>query len=485
MRFWLLLAATYAVLLIVVGYRVYEDASIPLGSVALRFPEKLQKDFSLQGTATERLLVNYLYAPFVGRWGLFFGLHAAFSLLLLAGLWRLAHNLIGSEGWAWIALWTVLPVLYHHHWGSNELYYPYFTPSLPAKAMGAWVWVSLLEGRLAWAGLALAATTIIHPSVGWQTWAFSLPLVGGTRGKTLLPYALSSLFTVALTGLLFLQARPDPSQALLWQKISIGFRMHMHFYPEHFRPSSHVLFSFLLVSGLVLTYYRRDWKLFGVFVLYAGGLVAYVINRYTLAWEPLLYSQLPRATVWLKPLGVFVLWGWLRPKLPEWSLSIRSALPLAGLLGWGAFRLARHPETGRDFLQLFRWQESSLWKLGQWGDAHLPLEAVVAGPPSWKGMSALFALQRSAYLRIDFIGRPEPQTYRQRLLQLYGVDPVEGALAWKTLVEKGDSLFVERCRSAPDSLRRWGITHLVTPAWACLPFPLLWKDDQLALYEVR
>ncbi|GIV25795.1 MAG: hypothetical protein KatS3mg026_1487 [Bacteroidia bacterium] len=481
-RFGLLLGATYALLLVVLGYRVYEDASIPLGSVALRQPEKLKKDFSLQGTSTERLLVNYLYAPLIGKWGLFFGLHAAFSLLLLAGLWRLAYRLIGSEGWAWIAVWTVLPGLYHHHWGSNELYYPYLTPSLPAKAAGAWVWVSLLEGRFGWAALALAFATVIHPSVGWQTWVFSLPLVGAAQGRKRWPYALSSLFTVALTLLMFFQARPNPSQALLWQKIFLGFRMHMHFYPEYFRPSSHGLFSFLLVSGLLLTF-RRDRNLFGVFALYAGSLLLYVANRYTVGWEPLLYSQLPRATVWLKPLGVFVLGKWLRSKLPEWPISTRSAFLLLSLIGWGAFRLARHPEIGRDFLQVFRWRESSVWKLGLWGDEHLPLDAVVAAPP--RGMSALFALQRSAYLRIDFIGRPDPQAYRQRLLQLYGIDPVEGASAWRTLMTKGDSLFVERCRTLPDSLRLWGITHVVVPAWACLPYRLLWKDEQLALYEVR
>ncbi len=483
-RFALLLGATYALLLIVLGYRVYEDASIPLGSVAIRFPEKLQRDFSLQGTSSERLLVNYLYAPFIGRWGLFFGLHAAFSLLLIAGLWRLAYNLVGSEGWAWIAVWTVLPGLYYHHWGSNELYYPYLTPSLPAKAVGAWVWVGLLEGRVAWAAIALLCATAIHPNVGWQTWAFSLPLLIGTKGRRLWPYLVGSVFTVGLSLFLFFQARPDPTQAPLWQKLFIGFRTHMHFYPEYFRPSSHVLFGFLLGSGLWLTY-KRDRKLFGVFALYAVALLAYVGNRYTLEWGPLLYSQLPRATVWLKPLGVFVLWGRLRPKLPEWRLSTPSALLMAGLLGWGAFRLARHPDIGREFIQIFRWRESSVWKLGLWGEAHLPVDAVVAAPPSWSGMSTLFALQRSAYLRIDFIGRPAPATYRERLLQLYGIDPLEGASAWKTLMAKGDSLFVERCRTLPDSLRIWGITHVVAPAWSCLPYRLLWKDDRLALYQVQ
>ncbi|MDW8134229.1 MAG: hypothetical protein RMJ66_04100 [Bacteroidia bacterium] len=116
----------------------------------------------LQDTPPERVFVLWFYYALIDNWWAFMPLHAVFSLLLLNGLWRIAYVILGDEGWAWIGLWLVLPILYHHHWGSNELYYPVLNPSSLAKAVGSWVWVGLLEKRIGLAIIANSVMTLLH-----------------------------------------------------------------------------------------------------------------------------------------------------------------------------------------------------------------------------------------------------------------------------------------------------------------------------------
>lgn len=174
------------------------------------------------------------------------------SLLLIAGLWQIARQITGSESAAWLGLWIVLPGLYHHHWGSNEVYYGYIHPSLLAKAVGAWVWALLLERRTALAGIAALITTALHPSVGVLTWLFSLPLLLSHTWRERLWYLPFSALIAGYA--LYLSAKNTPSEPVLralWEKVFIDFRMNMHFDPSAFRKSSHVLFGGLLAVGLL------------------------------------------------------------------------------------------------------------------------------------------------------------------------------------------------------------------------------------------
>lgn len=420
----------------------------------------------------------------INRWQGVFFVHATFSLLLIAGLWRLAFRITGSESVAWIGLWVVLPGLYHHHWGSNEVYYAYIHPSLLAKAIGAWVWVLLLERRVLLAGGAALLTVALHPSVGVLTWLFSLPILVSYGWKERLHYLPFGTAIIGYALFLALKNTPsDPEIRMLWERVFIDFRMNMHFDPGAFRKSSHLLFGGLLLAGLYGSYQLR-LPVFWSFVAFAGGISAYVINFYTIRWQPLLYLQVPRATVWLKPLGIFVVVALIgrQARLP--AFSTRIALLLVGLLGWGAFRLSREA-PGVEYLQIFRWREAETYRLGTWIHQTLPDTILIAVPPTSDGEKVQFFARRSAYLWLgELFHTDQPALYTRRVQQLYGVNPMEGRTAWQTLIQKGEAYFEALCANHPDSLRAWGITHVVLSARQCLAYPCLWRGEKLALYAI-
>lgn len=484
LRFWLLLGATYALLLITIGFRVYEDAAIPPWALVSRCPTCFQKDAFLHQVPIERQWILPIYKALVDHWQGVFFVHALFSLLLIAGLWRVALRITGAESVAWIGLWIVLPGLYHHHWGSNELYYGYIHPSLLAKAVGAWVWALLLERRIAPAGIAALITTALHPSVGVLTWLFSIPILLSYSWQERLRYVPFSAIIAGYALYLSVRNTPsDPAFRALWEKVFIDFRMNMHFDPGAFRKSSHVLFTGLLVAGLYGAY-RLKLPVFWSFIAFAVGISAYVINFYTIRWQPLLYLQVPRATVWLKPLGVFVAMALISQRWSIPNFSLGTALLLSGLLGWGAFRLSREAPAV-EYLQVFRWREAETYRLGTWIHEKLPDTVLIAVPPISDGEKIQFFARRSAYLWMgELFHTDQPALYAQRVRQLYGVDPVIGRAAWQALVREGEAYFEKLCANHPDSLRAWGITHIVVSARQCLPYPCLWRGERFALYAI-
>jgi len=483
-KFFLLLLSTYAVLLICFGFQVYEDAAIPPWILRQKCLSCYQKDLFLQEVPPERLLTQWLYLPLVGHWQWVFVLHAAASLLLLAGLWRVAYALTHDPDTSWISVWVTLPLLYYQHWGSNELYYPHVQPSLLAKACGIWVWAFLLEKQGVAASGMLLATALLHPSVGWQVGAFALPLLLSLPPRVRLWYGGAFVLVLLQAAWIAQQSAPPPPLQPLWEKIFIGFRLFMHFDPAHFKKSSHLLFVGLWASGLYLTH-KAQSPLRWVFWAFGLAIAAYVLNFYTVRWPLLLYSQLPRATVWLKPLAISVIVAYLVQKGGKLQLPTSGVIAFAVLTSWAAFRLARHPQAGRDFLQAFRWKESEAYQLGSWIQQNLPDSILLAGPPTPEAEKVQFFSQRSSYFWIGPIFHfRDPVTYRQRCLQLYGVDPVEGPKAWKALPTAGTAYFLHRVQTMPESLRAWGITHVIGPASACLPYPRLWSGETLALWAL-
>lgn len=490
LKYIALLLFSYTLLLTAFGFRIYEDASIPPWSAFLKYPENFQRDNLAQQFArlpfSERTVAGYLYVLLIDRWWLVPVVHAVFSLLLLAGLHQLSLSLIGSSDWSWVAVWLVLPGLYHQHWGSNELYYPYITPSLLAKGIGVWVWVGLLKDRMVLAVVALLLAAAIHPSVGWQLGVFAAPLsLFHLRWKTVL-YAGALSLVMVQTLLIGRWAWPPPESKSLWETVFLEFRMGMHFSPTYFKSKSHFLFAGLLILALWISI-RQKHSLRWVFLLYALGLSAYVLNYYTICWEPLWYSQLPRSTVWLKPLAVFVIAGYLRERIPlRLSLSISMAIFLAGLGLLIVYRLAKSDTVGVHYLQILRWAESPAYRLGQCARMVLPGETLIAASPSHEAQAAQFFSMRSAFVRLDaHLRTPDASAYRSRVQLLYGVDPADGYPAWKALTRNGRAYYDSIAMYHAALWQAVGITHFITETPGLSPgYPCLCRADNLALWAL-
>lgn len=485
-RYSFLLATSYGLLLIALGFHVYDDAAIPPWALFIKEPALFQKDFLAQSLGqgfSERTIAAYLYLPLLDRWGWVVVAHVAFSFLLLAGLERVAYSLLRHASLSWVALWILLPGLFYRHWGSNELYYPSLQVSLLAKALGIWVWAGLLQGWRLVPAAALVSCALIHPSVGWQVGLFALPLALAQRRQAL-PY-MGSLGLVAFqTALVGKQAWPSPADEALWQKVFLEFRMGVHFSLSAFPVSAHLVFGVLWLGALIVSIQKRH-PLRWTFVLYGLALGAYVFNYYTFRWTPLWYSQLSRATVWLKPLALFMILSLLKEKCRHFQLTTSHAALLTGLVGFSVWRLGRHPDVGKVFLELFRWAEAPSYQLGACACRALPQGAVLATAPTPSAQSAQFYAQRSSFLRLDAHFRsPDPQAYRKRIQLLYGVDPIEGHPAWQKLRQRGQVYFDSILTHAPHLWQAAGITHVITEGTCYLPYEPLCRAGLLALYEL-
>ena len=485
-----LLLFSYALLLITLGFRLYEDAAIPLWAAFLRYPENFTKDLlaqSFQGVSfSERTIAAHVYAPLIGRWWLVLLLHAGFSLILIAGLYKVARHLIGSSGAAWAAVWLFLPGLYHQNWGSNELYYPSVQPSLLAKSVGVWVWVGLLRGWGSLAAGALLITAAFHPSVGWQLGLFSAPLVLSLSRRAVVLYGGALALVLAQTLFIGRLAWPPQESKALWETVFLEFRMGTHFVPPYFKARSHFLFAGLLAMALGLAIRQRH-SLRWVFLLYAVGLGVYVLNYYTFRWAPIWYSQLPRATVWLKPLAVFFLLGYIRERSGvKVHLSTAMAIVLTGLSLLILYRLARNEIVGSRYLQLLRWAESPAYRLGECARAALPKTALIAASPSHEAQSAQFFAMRSAFLRLDaHLHTSDAEVYRSRVRLLYGVDPANGYSAWQDLGRNGNAFFDSVATHHPMLWRAAGVTHIITETpGLSLGYPCLCRAEPLALWAI-
>ncbi|MCS7189466.1 MAG: hypothetical protein RMJ66_04105 [Bacteroidia bacterium] len=150
-------------------------------------------------------------------------------------------------------------------------------------------------------------------------------------------------------------------------------------------------------------------------------------------------------------------------------------------MGWATFRLARQLHQGVEYLQIFRWDESEPLRLGKWIQENLPDTVLLAATPSHVGEAALFFARRSTYVWVyPFFLIHRVDLYRENQASLWG-----GTLKRRTRMEKVDG---KRRNTpppnSPDSLRAWGITHLILPANACLPYRCLWKGNKLSLWEI-
>ncbi|MGQ9862990.1 MAG: hypothetical protein ACUVRD_00680 [Bacteroidia bacterium] len=468
--------AAYGVMLLLLGYAPYGESEPTFLASVHEDPSFWLSDFHV---------AEYLKKPFHWRSLPVFFLrflaftpllkalwHGVFSVILFIGLWRMAYHFIGHPSWSSVAVLLVLPFLYHLNWGSNELYYNHLHPSLPAKALASWVWVGFLERKAPRFALSfLLLSTFFHVQVGFHTAVLSLPFWRRALPKIRLLEVVLLCLLGALFGWVFLQNQGFLSQEMFYS-YGVHFRLNLHFDPKVFPLSRHLFFGFFLVAILILAW-RRAPDVFLSFLLLAGLISLYLWDLYFFRMG-LASLQVPRATVWVKPFFVFLLLGYLRGKgllTESFSLPAASWLVVAAVEAFLLWRLARYPQTAT----YYAWQETSLpeVQLAQKMHQVLPPSALVAGPFDIPHLSIAQVSHRHWYSMPGFFafGKTFLPLYAERVRNLYGLVP-PASQSWSLLAPEANRHYYALCHE-PDSLRRWGITHLVTPDSMCLELPLV------------
>ncbi len=254
------------------------------------------------------------------EWAVFL-LHFGFSLALFLGLFNIAKRYIKQEGWIWIALLVLFLPMYKFNLGGNDLYYNELLSSNMSKAVGVWAVLFFLREKYNFfAGLAIVAT-LLHPLAGLQVFclcfgAYVINLVFFEKKWNFeihKSFVINCLLYILLAGSwLFLLLKnfsaANISAAEFFEFIQ--FRAAHHFIPSAFGQKNYIVMSVLLAFGLYF-FYKKEKKVFGIFL--TSIIVAILYSIWTEGFKsPLFFpTQWFKTTIWLKAFAILAIFSWI------------------------------------------------------------------------------------------------------------------------------------------------------------------------------
>lgn len=310
-----------AIYLIVLAFRGFLFASNDVVDV-MAYARYLQnhalypRDFYIQHLAhtlpNERIVFS-LFLALLGStlyWSTLI-LHALSSLLLLAGIHRIARLFIHTDLFAWIVPLILFGPLYHRGVGDCELYYNMFIASLLAKSIAIWSLYYYLNGRYSPAYYLLIPVTLVHPTVGAQLFLVFIAVQALQfilfRRKWKSMGLLIYLFT-GLVWLFLLQYRVFESASLSTGELLeiFEFRLAHHFIPAYFEISDWLLALFFIVINLIYFWFKNH-QAFWLISMLSLGMILYTLSIQYFPIEIILSSQWFKSYIWAELLGVIVL----------------------------------------------------------------------------------------------------------------------------------------------------------------------------------
>lgn len=117
----------------------------------------------------ERSVFSSLLSPFANHLeGVCFLLEFIFTLILLSGMFQFARLFITNDLLCWLAVLTLMMVKFNIALGDNTIWYNYFIPSVPAKAIAIWGLIYFFRDKWMSAFVLFSASAFLQPLVGLQ-----------------------------------------------------------------------------------------------------------------------------------------------------------------------------------------------------------------------------------------------------------------------------------------------------------------------------
>ncbi len=117
----------------------------------------------------ERYIFSLLLSPFANHMeAACFIFHLIFTLILLWGMFKFARLFIKNDLLCWLAVLTLMLVKFEITLGGNTIWYNYFIPSVPAKAIGIWGLIYFFRDKWTSAFVLFSASAFLQPLVGLQ-----------------------------------------------------------------------------------------------------------------------------------------------------------------------------------------------------------------------------------------------------------------------------------------------------------------------------
>jgi hypothetical protein len=460
----------------------------------LNEPGLLTNDFYTGSMVMHWLHERYLFVHLLSiggdhieMWALF--LHLVFSLILLSGLYKICSLLIASRFLRWLAIYICIVLFNNINLGGNELYYNFWVPSLPAKALGAWGLYFYFTRRIAWSMLFISLGALFQPLVAAQLFLLQ---VGTDIIQILLRLKPKSpqnhiQYFASIPLLLYLffiwqyhQANDTLSDTTYIA--IIGLRMPHHFMPLQFSLYAYTAYSVLLIPALFWLYrYKISMALWMTLILF--GIAVYSL---LLWWGSSIgiQTQWFKTTIWLEFIVIAALVGWVNDRL---AIKINMAYFFALLL------------TLLSLLVIYKvppfqnkpYQFGESWK-------EIPEKSIFEAVIQTTDSTALFIIppemgdfrhmtQRSVF--VDFKSIAHNKSYlkewAKRVELIYGMSIEKGKPKGFEAIEYAQGHFKGLTKEDILKLKaQYGITHILTYEDHLLPFQVLARSTDHIIYEV-
>ncbi len=494
--FLLHLVLFYLMVLLLNGYGYGGgDMTETLSLVLHQFnPDVLASDLYVSTMASnpihERLPFVYLLS-FGGAqpvyWAFF--LHACCSLLLFAGMYRIAAEFIPSEVFRWGVVIVVTVGLQGIHLGGNDLYDLQFTPSFPAKALAVWAIYYFIRRRLSVSVLLLMIAVLFQPLIAAQLiLLFGLSLfvqliLGQVHWKPgFLVAGILTLPIVLYILLLMNYHQSDPIDTDVYFQI-IHLRMDHHFFPDSFGLFNYIIYAILLGSSLIYFRYmnKRIFILLlaitGVSLLYAAGIHFNI--------KTALLTQWFKTTIWLEFLGTIAIASWLQ-RIFTFRIHIgflfSILILILGIIAWAGWP----PLDGKSYDFGSSWRDYEVVEIAEMAKEKTGKEALFLIPPNTTRFRHV--AERSVYVDFKSISHNTPYllAWSERVKKVYGLDAFDGNPegGFERIPEASEH-YRQLSESELRSLHTIeGVTHMLTARSHALNFPIVAETDQFRIYRL-
>lgn len=505
-KFWLPAFATYILILFRFGYTFGDgDQSEMLPYLKyLKNSTLYSSDFYIQSIATyvpnERWVFAKLLSllPFDTEGGLaywVFGLHAAATFLLIAGLYRLASAWIPTESGRFIAVLAPLFLFYNAVTGGNELYYNTLIPSYLAQVLGVWAFYYLMLFELLPLFVILIVATFLHPLIGLQIWLLiPVALIFGKfafkdfllTNRGIVVYTLSYVLVIGTYLYAILANSTEAAGNVPFLDI-LEFRASHHYFPEYYPLKSILLTTFFALSGFLIGRIMLKVHILTIVV----GCIVYMVGLWYFKSPLIASAQWFATTVWLKMFGLMLLTAFILmsffanlfdiSKLDKWFFNILYASAIfAAFLIPPQYRLFKSKNYDLPFFAT----TSLAVDIAQKVQENTPQEAVFLIPPDCSAFR--FWSERSVWIDFKAINHRQAafSEWYERIRKLYKID-LSDRRAGVDLVKKATENFE---KISQNDLIEWHkkekITHILTKKTVIYNFPKVAENADYVVYKI-
>ena len=449
----------------------------------------------------ERYVFSLVLSPFANHLELVcFLLELIFSLILLAGMFQFARLFIANDLLCWLAVLVLMLVKFNIALGDNTIWYNYFIPSVPAKAIAIWGLVYFVQDKWMRAFVLFSASAFLQPLVGMQLAIICISVLFAElffdkkplKFKHLFPRLFFELTAGVYIFLIFwngFNSSVTKAERSEFFNIEIAYRGAHHYMPSHFPLIYYIWLVPLFLFALF--YYKKISRT--LFLFFLIDFILLLLYTAGVEWLHLTYIaalQWFKTTLWLKYFSVVSLAILVDRNIPFLKNAFLKNLTyvaivvvsIVGIIGviW--------------FPQKNPW--GAIYDFGQ-QKTYDPLVACCIKAKELTPKDALFIQplnssefkyysQRSSYVDFKANERAPKQviTWYSRLQEVYGLKAIPDYPEKQILIDS-KAFYLSLTPGQLKKLSSEGVQYMLTYDDYKTDLPIVYRNDKYKILDIR